>query len=603
MNTPGEHPRWSEEPTVVLNPVEAPTVPIPVVPSPNEAPTAGTTAAIDAEQVAQAAQAAETPGGDLSEDTGSVTRDSGNMAIASLVSRATGFLRALVVAAAVGGDIVGGDYAIANNLPNVVYQLLLDGVLASVLIPSLVRARKQEADRGQAYAQRLLTLAVIALGAATLIVVPSAPLFTALVTNDNTPEASRELLNILSYLLLPEIFFYGLAGIFAAILNTRGSFKAPMWAPILNNLVVIATCGLFALMRIGEGRLTLESITTPQALVLGTGTTLGIVLQSISLWPALRKVGFRWQWRFDFRALHLGELGRLSAWMLLYVAMNQIGVTVVLRIANLAGQKNAANYAAYNNAFLIFMMAHGIVAVSVITAIMPRMSSAAADGRLGEVAEQLSNATRLASVVLMPAAAMYVALGKPLGVMLFGWGEYSHQMAVETGWVITMAGLALVPYAISQLQTSAFYALRDTRTPSLLNVPVVGVRIAIDVVFYLALPAAIVTASLMLGTALSFLVALVPGYWLLRRKLGRLGLRQVADALVRLAIAAVVAAVPTFVIGWLIGTALGDGKISSILQVVIGGSVLVGVYAVVATLLKVREVSQFGRMIRRRIGR
>src|SRR5262249_40883665 len=160
----------------------------------------------------------------------------------------------------------------------------------------------------------------------------------------------------------------------------------------------------------------------------------------------------------------------------------QVGIAVVLKIAKLAGAQGSPGPAIYNNAFLIFMMAHGIVAVSVITALMPRMSSAAADGRLGDVAEYLSQGTRLAAVVLMPAAAVYVALGKPLAIMLFQLGTYPHEQAVATGWVVTIAGLGLVPYAISQLQTSAFYALRDTRTPALLNIPVVGIRVALDIV-------------------------------------------------------------------------------------------------------------------------
>jgi len=174
---------------------------------------------------------------------------------------------------------------------------------------------------------------------------------------------------------------------------------------------------------------------------------------------------------------------------------------------------------------------------------------------------------------------------------------------VATGWVITMAGLGLVPYAITMLQTSALYALRDTRSPALLTVPVAAVRIGIDVVFYLVLPASIVTASLMLGTAASFVVALVFGYWVLRRKIGRLGLRRVTDTLVRLTAAGVIAGLLAFGVAWLITRGIGDGKVASVIELAVGGLVLVATYAALATVLRVREVNQFAGMIRRRIGR
>jgi putative peptidoglycan lipid II flippase len=547
--------------------------------------------------------AAVPPSGPVDEDsTGSVVRNTTTMAIGSVVSRVTGYLRAAALAAALGGQVVGDDYNLANNLPNMVYELLLGGVLASVLVPVLVRARKEEPDRGDAYAQRLLTLAVVALGAATLLVVLAAPLLTTAVTldSDRVTDADRDLITLLAYLLLPEIFFYGLAGIFAAILNTRGHFAAPMWTPILNNIVVIVTAGTFAVMRFGDSAPTPESIRLSEVLVLGIGTTLGIVIQAFGLWPALRRVGFRWRWRFDFRRLHLRELARLGSWMLLYVGVSQIGTTVVLIIAKQVGAQGEPGPIIYNNAFLIFMMAHGIVAVSVITAMMPRMSSAAADGRMDDLADHLSLGTRLAAVILVPAAALYISLGRPMAVTLFELNNYTHEQAVATGWVITVAGLGLVPYAISQLQTFAFFALRDTRTPALLNIPVVGVRIVIDVVFYLVLPAAWVTASLMGGTAASFVVAAVVGALLLRRRTGPLGLRRIADTLLRLGAAAGASGLAAFGLTVIIERWLGDGKFGSAIMFGAGTVVLLAGYVGLAVLLRVREVTELGRMVRRR---
>lgn len=533
-----------------------------------------------------------------------VARNSAVMALGSVISRITGFVRTAAIGAAIGVLAIGNDYNLAITLPGMVYELLLGGVLASVVVPLLVRARSRDTDGGQAYAQRLLTLAVILLGAATVVAVACAPLFTAVLANASTVEADRRLITILSYLLLPMIFFYGMAALFAAILNTRGHFAMPTFAPILNNLVVIAMTLGFLVLPVADPT-DASSLSAAQVGLLGVGTTFGIVVQAAGLWPALRRVGFRWAWRWDFRALHLGELARVSAWMLGYVLVSQIAVLAVLKIAQLAADsgEDAAGPAIFNNAFLIFMMAHGIVAVSIITALMPRMAAVAADHRYRELVEHLSMGTRLVAVVLVPTTVAYAVLGRPLAVSLFQFGNYGHREAVMTGWVIAVAGLGLVPFAISQLQIFAFYAMPDTKTPALINLPVVGIRIGVDILLYVVLPAIWVAAGLMAGNAISFLVAAVLGYLLLRRRIGPLGMRQVARTLARLTGAALVAAVPTLGVVLAMTWAYGDGKVASIAQLVVGAAVLFSSYIAVALLLDVTEVRELAATVRSRLRR
>ena len=533
-----------------------------------------------------------------------VARNSAVMAVGSVISRITGFIRTAAVGAAIGVLAIGNDYNIALTLPGMVYELLLGGVLTSVVVPMLVRARKRDDDGGQAYAQRLLTLAVLLLGAATAVAVACAPLFAALLTNDRTSEAVLRLVTILSYLLLPMIFFYGLAALFAAILNTRGHFAMPMFAPILNNLVVIAMTLGFLFMPVTDPR-DPSSLSPAQIALLGIGTTLGIVVQSAGLWPALRRVGFRWAWRWDFRALHLGQLARVSAWMLCYVLVSQLAVVAIIKIAQLAADsgEDAAGPAIYNNAFLIFMMAHGIVAVSIITALMPRMSAMAAERRYADLADQLSMGARLVSVVLMPATVAYVVLGRPLAVSLFQFGNYRNAEAVMTGWVIAVAGLGLVPFAISQLQTFTFYAMADTKTPALMNMPVVAVRIGVDILLYVILSAIWVAAGLMAGNAISFVVAAILGYLLLRRRLGPLGLRRVFATLGRLAVAAGIAAIPTLGVVAAMTSVWGSGKLASIAQLIVGGVVLLASYIAMALALRVDEVRELAGTVRAKLGR
>jgi putative peptidoglycan lipid II flippase len=541
----------------------------------------------------------------VGDDAGtSVARHGAVMAVGSIVSRVTGFLRTAAIGAVIGVLAVGNDYNLANTLPGMVYELLLGGVLSSVVIPLLVRARTRDADRGEAYTQRLLSLAAVFLAAATVVAVICAPLFTALLTNSRTTPADGRLITTLSYLLLPMIFFYGMAALFAAVLNTRGHFAAPTFAPILNNLVVIAMATVFLVIPVAD-RTHAASLSGAQIAVLGLGTTLGIVIQAVGLWPALRKVAFRWRWRWDFRELHLRELGRVSSWMLAYVLVSQLGIVVVLKLAQMAADngKNAAGPAIFNNAFLIFMMAHGIVAVSIITALMPRMATAAAENRHADLVHQLSLGTRLTAVVLLPATVGYVVLGRPLAVSLFEFGRYEHAEAVTTGWVIAVAGLGLVPFAISQLQLFSFYAMPDTKTPALMNLPVVGLRILVDVLLYVVLPAGGVAAGLMAGNAVSYVLAAVIGYALLRRRIGSLELRRVFGTLGRLALAAVLAAVPTLLVVIGLDALWGESKASSFAQLIVGGAVLVGAYVGAAFALRVREVRELGAMVRSRLGR
>lgn len=526
------------------------------------------------------------------------------MAVGSLFSRATGYLRAMLLSAAIGGAAVGNAYAVSYTLPGMLYEFLLGAILSSVLVPQLVRAAERDADGGDGYTQRLLTLAVLALGAATLLVTLSAPLITAVVSNDSTTPAARQLTTVLSYLMLPMIFFMGLAALLSAVLNSRSQFGAPMWVPILNNLVLIGTA-VTLIMLPAPVLLTPENIPVSYILVLGLGTTFGVVVQSLALWPFVRRGGFRWKWRFGFRQLQLGTLSRLAGWALCYVTVSQIGVFVVLKLLKTAGDRGAAGPFIYNNAFLMFMLAHGIVAVSIMTALLPRMSRAAAAGKLGELARSLSLGIRLVLVVLMPVTVAYVVLGAPIAVLLFEWGRYTHTEALQTGGVIAVAGLTVLPYAISQLQLAAYYAQTDTRTPAVINMGVVAIKVAVDLTLFFTLPVKYVAAGMMLGNAISYTAGAVISATLLRRKIGRMGLGAILRTWLRLGVASVAGALACLAVLYALDafTTIGSDKVGSVVQVTVGGLVLLGTYVAVATALRVRELTEFWSMVRRKLSR
>lgn len=533
---------------------------------------------------------------------GSAAGHSAVMAIGSLVSRGTGFLRTLVLTAALGAFAVGNAYTTAQIFPGMVYEFLLGGILTSVVVPVLVRRRKADPDQGQAYAQRLLSLAVLALGAATVIAVIAAPLLTMLYGSDQTSKDFQGLVNGLSYLMLPMIFFTGLSALLSALLNTRGHFAAPMWTPILNNLVVIATVGLYILMY-GAKLVEPKDMSPGRILLIGGGTLLGVMVQAAGLLPALRKVGFRWRWRFDFGALGLRELGRLGGWMFCYVAVSQLGLIVLFNLLNRAGGKKEAGPLIYNNVFLLLMMAHGIVAVSIITALMPRMSAAAADGRFADVAADLSRGTRVVTAVLAPIAVCYAVLAGPIAVTLFHWGAFTQQNATATSLVLLVAALALVPFAISQLFTFAFYALPDTRTPALINIPVVVLRVLVQVGLFLAFTRAFTASGLMLGNAVSYVAAAVISAWLLRGRVGRIGLGEIMTTMGKVLVAALGATLVGLVVINLLPGDTTLSRLEAIVRLVIGGAAIGASYVGLALALRIHEITEVVGMVRRKLGR
>ncbi|MEV6303761.1 murein biosynthesis integral membrane protein MurJ [Actinoplanes sp. NPDC051861] len=548
----------------------------------------------------QALPAEEVPAGGENRGT---TGQSAIMAIGSLVSRVIGFVRNALIGMTLGAG-VGDAYTSAQFLPGQIYELLLGGILSSVLIPLLVRRRKDDHDGGQEFTQKLLTFAVTSLGIATLLVVAAAPVITAIQASDKNNDAYRDLVTNFAYLILPIIFFTGLSALIGAVLNVRGHFAAPMWAPILNNLVIIATCGVFLGVFGTDDKLSPETITTAQILLIGLGTLLGIIVQAVGLLPALRKVGFRWKWRWDPRSLGLREIGGLGGWMLLYVGANQVAVFVVVRILNEVAGKGSASVLAFNNVFLLTMMAHGIIGVSVMTALLPKMSAAAADGRYAEVSADLSRGIKLVSAALAPIAVVYGVLGTAISVVLFQGGNYSKDAALDTGVVLTVSAFAVLPLSISYLCTYAFYSLQANKTVALINLPVVAVRIGAYFVLAAVLSESLSAAGMTAANAVSYVVSALISLAVLRRKIGRLNLGTVAMSLIKVAVAAAIAAgLGLLVLRLLPGTGVPDGKIEAMVHLVVVGAVILIAYLGAALALRVQEISQVVGMVRRRLGR
>ena len=529
-------------------------------------------------------------------------RSTRTMALGTVASRGTGFVRNAALAAVLGVHTVGAAYNVANTTPNIVYELLLGGILTSVVVPILVRAAQNDADGGEAYAQRLLSLVVVVLFLASVLLVVFAPALVGLYLQ-GADDGTRRLAIVLARFFLPQMLFYGAGAVMGAILNARERFGPPMWAPVLNNVVVIATCGLFLALP-GTSGVSAASITPTEELVLGLGTTLGIVAQTLALIPSLRAAGFRFRFRTDLRGTGLGAIGRLGRWVLLYVVANQAAYVVVVNLANDAHLNDSGRgYASYVNAFVLWQLPHAVVAVSVITALLPRMSRAAAEGRIDDLRDALNRGLRLTASVLVPAAMGYLVLGQVLATVVFGHLRTSVDDAQFIGSVLAVFAFGLVPFSAYQLQLRAFYALQDTRTPTLINLFVNVTLVAVDVPLYLVLPDHLKVLGLAAGHACSFVVGLLVCSRVLSRRLGGLDGREVVRTAMRCLVAAALPGLAAAAAVRGVLALVGNGTLGALLALVLGAGVLGAGYVAAARRLRVQELDDVVGPLLARLGR
>jgi putative peptidoglycan lipid II flippase len=534
----------------------------------------------------------------------SLLRSSGTMALGTLVSRVTGFVRNAILIYAIGTQFLGDAYNLANTLPNIVYNLALGGILTSVVVPLLVNAAKRDRDRGEAYDQRIFTLGVMALGGITLVgTLAAAPITAVYATGIGNP-AAYHLTEIFAYFFIPQIFFYGVSSLAGAILNARGSFAAPMWTPVINNIVVIVVGVAF--MAVAGLNRTPQNISASEVWLLGIGTTLGIVLQTAALVPSLRRVGFRWRPRRDFRRYEVSEIGRMSGWMFGYVLTTQVAFLFTTRVSNIAGARvgehaPGAGFAAYSNAYTLFQLPYAIVGISVITALLPRMSAHAAERKYRLVAADFSTATRLAAVIVVPAALILAVLGTPLAEGVFGYGSTSVASARYLGEIFAVFSLGLLPYMTFQLLLRVFYAMHDSRTPALIGCVTMVLNIATNLIALAVLPPQHVVAGLGAGFGVSNLVGTLVAWQVLSRRIGGLDGRVIGRGLVRMHGAAIPGAVFAIAVSVMLGAVIPGGRIAALATVALGGAGAMLLYVMFAKAFGVAELNDLTATVRARL--
>jgi putative peptidoglycan lipid II flippase len=530
-----------------------------------------------------------------------LARSSKAMALGTIASRGTGLLRTLMLGVALGAGHLSDAYNVSNTLPNTVLYLMLGGVFTSVVIPLLVRAAKNHPDKGEAYAERIFTLGAIAL----LIVTVAATALSAPIVDlylPGAPSSEHRVAVIFAYFFIPQVFFYGMDSLLGAILNTKGRFGANMWTPVINNVVVIGVFGLFLAVE-GTNR-TPSNVSSLGINLLGLGTTLGIVIQSVALFPIVKRAGFSFRLRFDFRRAELGEIGGMAGWMLGYVvsqfAANLI-LTVVADIASTRrGAVNGTGYSAFTIANQLFQMPYAIVGISVISALLPRMSGHVTDRQYSLVREDFSKGVRLASVIVVPAAVFLGILGAPICELLFGHGSLSVGEARYIGEVFGVLSLGLVPFMVTQLQLRVFYSFHDNRTPGIIGLVMLAVGAIGDLVALEVLPPPQVVIGLGAVYGLVTVVGAGIAWPLLLRHVGSLDSRRITRSLVRMVLATVPGLLWVLAVMAVAGSALRQGTFYGLASVIIGGGGAVLLYAWCARMLRIDEFRVLVRTMTRR---
>lgn len=542
-------------------------------------------------------------------DTQRLVGSSAIMAVGTVISRATGVLRDVALTAALGFYVVSDAYSLGNTMPNVLYILVVGGALNAVFIPQLVRKMKDDADDGAAYADRLLTLAGIVLLSFSVLAVLLAPLLVDLYATSAYDDSQRALATAFARLCLPQIFFYGIYALFSQVLNSRGRFGAPMFAPILNNVIAIGTF-LFFLAIAGTAAAADGDLTTDQIAILGIGTTLGVAAQALILIPVLLRSGYRWRPRFDWRGHGLGKAGHLAVWTLLLVFVNQAGYIVITRLATLANVNAAvdgstpAGLTTYQKAHLIFMLPHSVITVSIVTALLPALSRVAHAGKLKQVGADVGGAMRLVAALIVPIGAILMVTSPGIARLLFGYGAATAQQATLTGTITSVFMLGLVPFTLFYVLFRGFYAVEDTRTPFLVSVLMNVVALAVAVPFFYAVSGPAQIAALAFGYVCGFWATFVASWILLSRRLGGVDSWTTVRALLRMAIAGFISLAVMFGTQALLVSYITGGGSGSpwpiLVNVIVVSSVGGAVYVAAAWALRIHEVNDVLGLIRRK---
>lgn len=512
------------------------------------------------------------------------------VAAGTTLSRVTGLLRVAVFVYVIGRTALADVYNIANETPNLVYELLIGGVLSATLVPLFSGFAERDDDEST---NVIITVSVVLLTALTLVAVLAAPLifglFSITPAADVDAETLRSVGTTLTRIFLIQVFFYGFAGVANAFLNSRRRFFAPAWSPVLANVVVVAT--LLSLPDPGRADWQLEDVLVDDRLrwTLGLGATAGIAAMALALVPALARTGHRFRPVWDLRHPAVRDLLTMSGWTLGFVASNQAALVVVRNLA----EPGSGTASAYFYAFTFFVLPHGLLAVSVSTTFQPEIARAVARRDRLDVIARSSLGIRMVAFLTLPAAAGMFVLGRPIIGLAFQRGAFGGDDADATARALAGFAVGLVGFSVYLFVLRVFYAHRDTRTPFVVNV----VQNALNIVLAVVLVGRYGVAGLALALAIAYLLAAVWVVRILSHKVPGFPVGAVFGSIARMVLAAVLMAETTWAVARLVGDDTGAG---AIVRILVAGAVGLAVYVGVLVVLGAPEARAAIGLVRRR---
>ena len=501
----------------------------------------------------------------------SLLRSNITVATGTAVSRITGLVRVAALGIVLSQSPVADAYDQANGTPNMIYELLLGGVLSAALVPLFTRLHEDDDDEATS---AVISVGVLMLVVITFVAVLAAPLifrmYSLLTSSNIDADQYRTAGTMLARIFLVQIFFYGLNALGSALLNARRRFFAAAWAPALSNVAIIAS--LMLVPGIIENRVPqLDDVINNDRLrwTLGLGATVGIAVMALTLVPALirAKVPFKFNPQFHHPAVR--SLRSLSVWALGYVVANQVAIVVIRNLL----RGGSGNEDAYTKAFTWFMLPHGLLAVSIATTFLPELSSAISRGERQKVLDRSSLGIRLIALVTLPAGFGLFVLRRAIVGAAFEHGKFTSANALNTSRALAGFALGLVGFSIYLFVLRVFYAHQDARTPFIINVGENLLNIVLAFVF--------VDKWGLLGLGLAFGLAYIfAALWalqVLHYKLPAFPMGDLFSSLWRMLLAAVVMAEIVWIVARLVGGNSGvDAFVRVIVSTIIGTLVYVG---------------------------
>ncbi|MCU1421569.1 MAG: mviN [Microbacteriaceae bacterium] len=447
-------------------------------------------------------------------------RASAVLAAGTVVSRVLGFVRAIVLTGAIGTLAAGDAFGVGNQLPNNIYALIAGGVLSAVLVPQIVKAAAHK-DGGQLYINRIVTLGIVVFAAVTIIATFAAPLLVNLYATSSTSNrgftpAGIALATAFAYWCLPQIFFYALYSLLSEVLNARRVFGPFTWAPVLNNVVSIAGLGVFiALFGAAAANQDVSDWDAGRITLLGATTTLAVAAQALILFLFWRRAGLKYRPNFRWRGVGLGATGRAAGWLFGMILITQLAGIVQTRVASIASGEGASVFV-LQNAWLLFMLPHSVIAVSVATAYFTRMSGHAAKADFGGIRADLSSSLRTIGLFNVFAAVAVSVVAYPLARIFVHTG-FAGVSAMGNVLFAFMPGLVL--FSILFVVQRVFFALGETRTAFWLQIVQSGLFV-IGALACMALPPEWIAVGIAAVTSIAGSAQAIVALIVVRRRIG-----------------------------------------------------------------------------------